>query len=688
MESETPRYYEFGGYRLDQRRRVLENAAGELIGLSARAFDTLVFFLQNPGTVIDRETLLKAVWPGAIVDENNLSQAVTALRRALGSGVILTVARQGYQFTAEIRTTDDASVSVSARACDEAEPELSAAAESAKDHDESAAESVIVAGKAFSRQSARRFVRVFAVACLIALILTFIVSINRMAVSPGRDATGSLATGQDVTPAGIAVRALPRVAVLPCENFGPDPDGPLSASAFHVELLSRLSDLSGLVVVPRSAVLSYAESGVPISQMADELDVAGVMECSVRSDSGRVVVTASFIDPVSSSTVWSEQYGSDSWDVGRIIEAQADIASNIAGRLQADIPASELRRIESVPTDSYAAYAHFIQAQSLVYESGTSEAYFAHLDQAIEADPDFALAYIERASGHMGRVGLANISPAAGIDVGAELGLLRRDAERALAIDPDLGRPHALLAAFHVYSGDMDSAAAHVSRALQLAPNDRLVLGGGAFLYFMEGRRAEARELLDRYAQLDSASAGGVFFYVDAYFFYLAGDLGAAAERARRIVQSNPASGIARADLGYYEALRGSDAAERELRLADGLEASFPNVGRPGFLARLTYSYHRIGLHDDAEEAFDRLLRALGDDRQLDLNPVEWMLAYLGIGKVEEALDWAARAASSPLPPGPVPQLELMLNAFEDPVLERPEFLELRRKLGYQDPGI
>lgn len=670
----TPRYFEFEGFRLDRGRRLLVDAAGEPVGLTTKAFDTLVYFLQHPGEVIDRATLLDAVWPNAVVDENNLSQAIAVLRRALGQELIITVARQGYQFVADVRAVDGPGPEVGRVAEDGSEGPLSAGSEAGRARAETAP-----VFRSFLRR--RHLVAVTSATALVAALAIGVTLISdEETYDPAEPQASEPVSGASF--GAPLARSPPRVAVLPCENFGPSPDDPLSGSAFHIELLNRLSNLSGLHVIARSSVMQYAEARPPMSEIASELNVAAVMECSVRSAGGRVVITASLIDSVTNVPIWSDQYPMDSEDLTETIASQADIAMNIADQLRAEISPAEQRKIEALPTESFEAYAHFIRAQSLVPESGNaSQAYFALIDQAIEADPEFALAYAHRASAHMGRVRLASVSPSAGVDLDAELELLRRDAERALAIAPDLGPAHALLAAFNLFRGDTDVARALLARALDLAPNDRSVLGIGIFFHLSEGRPARARELLDRYARLDPRG-------FDGYVFYMAGDLDTAAERARRVVESNPALAIARADLGYYEALRGNrDRAVHNLRIADGLDTDFPGAGgRGGFLARLAYAYGRLGLHDDAQDAFDRLNAIVTDKRQL--NAVAWLTAYLGIGDLGRALEWATLAASSPLPPGPMPQLELMLNTFHDPVLERPEFLELRVRLGYRDESV
>jgi Tol biopolymer transport system component/DNA-binding winged helix-turn-helix (wHTH) protein len=95
--------YEFGEFRLEPHRRRLIRTDGEPLAVSGKAFDVLVYLVERAGQLVTRTTLAEAMWPSVVVEENNLSQAVSVLRRALGDGFITTVARRGYQFTAAVR---------------------------------------------------------------------------------------------------------------------------------------------------------------------------------------------------------------------------------------------------------------------------------------------------------------------------------------------------------------------------------------------------------------------------------------------------------------------------------------------------------------------------------------------------------------------------------------------------------
>ncbi|HEX5458984.1 MAG TPA: winged helix-turn-helix domain-containing protein [Steroidobacteraceae bacterium] len=114
--------YEFGGFRLDTVLQVLVSPTGEIIALPGRAYDVLRYLVERGGELVDKGSLMRAVWPSAVVEDNNLNQCILTLRRALGESAgerrfILTVPGRGFKFVAPVRaipaTGEDASSSLS-----------------------------------------------------------------------------------------------------------------------------------------------------------------------------------------------------------------------------------------------------------------------------------------------------------------------------------------------------------------------------------------------------------------------------------------------------------------------------------------------------------------------------------------------------------------------------------------------
>jgi len=649
--------FEFGEFVLDRRRRQLRRVDGDPVAVHAKAFDTLVYFLEHPGQVVDRSTLLEALWPDTIVEENNLSQAVAALRRVLGEGYILTVPRRGYQFAADVREL----------AQSEAPPPT--------DH---------VSGDADAQPASAdpprptRSMR-YALAALSGVAI----GVFAFAVY-GPDVTDATRQGAGAGPAAppAAVRAgdisPPKVAVLPCENLSPDPRDAWFASGIHEEILNQLTKLSGVRVIARTSVRQYAGSRLAISQIARELDAAAVMECSVRFAGTKIRVTAQLVDPATDAHIWSHAYPGDLGDLGGVFAMQADIATSIARALDAELEDAETRRLQGTPTESPEAYVAFLKSSE-----GSSAERLAHLDRAIEIDPDFGPAYAARGLIRLGRAWEAETPGGQALDFATELQLAIADADRALSIDADLGLAHVVAAARHLTPVvDRPRLQAALDRALALSPNHVPVLHLIAGGYLGTLRVAEARALLRRIVQLDPYAGLNPAMREIGEFLFLAGDPAGSVDLERRYIEREPTAASRHHVVAFHEALRGRTAEARQaLQVAERLLDASGDTGvyRLGYM--VTYTYYRLGQPADARRAFDRFVAPARDD---ELVPMMWVLAYLGIGEVDRAYEWAATMEARPRVPWPTPELWLVLNPMDDPDLDSPRFLELRRKLGYR----
>src|SRR3954451_16841003 len=108
MADGSTRLYEFGDFRLDRNKRLLLRHDGTLVPLAAKAFETLAYLVERAGSVVDKDELMRAVWPDTAVEENNLTQNISLLRRLFGEGrgehrYIATVPGRGYQLVATVR---------------------------------------------------------------------------------------------------------------------------------------------------------------------------------------------------------------------------------------------------------------------------------------------------------------------------------------------------------------------------------------------------------------------------------------------------------------------------------------------------------------------------------------------------------------------------------------------------------
>ena len=120
MTKQPKHFYEFGDFRIDVSERTLLGRSGVVVQLTPKAFDTLLLLVENGGHVLGKRELMEKVWPESFVEENNLAQNISVLRKALGEGArgvkyIETVPKRGYRFVGGVRETWDESVDVLVR---------------------------------------------------------------------------------------------------------------------------------------------------------------------------------------------------------------------------------------------------------------------------------------------------------------------------------------------------------------------------------------------------------------------------------------------------------------------------------------------------------------------------------------------------------------------------------------------
>jgi TolB-like protein len=179
------------------------------------------------------------------------------------------------------------------------------------------------------------------------------------------------------------------IAVLPFENLSPDPDNAYFAAGIHEEIINQLVKIRDLSVIARTSVMQYAGVHKPIVEIANDLNVSTVMAGRVRYAGNRVRITAQLIDGESGTNLWSEAYEED---LENVFGIQLDIATQIAGTLEAELSPTERERIARRATDSPEAYTHYLRALNSWGTFAPTSAIHRELEAAVELDPDFAAA--------------------------------------------------------------------------------------------------------------------------------------------------------------------------------------------------------------------------------------------------------------------------------------------------------
>lgn len=300
---------------------------------------------------------------------------------------------------------------------------------------------------------------------------------------------------------------IPTVAVLPFANISSDPDAIHFVAGMYDTLLTQLAHLGGLKVISRASVSDYHHGPRDWSAIGKALGAAHVVEGSVQRAGRRVRVNVKLIEADSHRHVWAETYDRTLADVFAI---QSDLSRHIAQAVRVALSPSESQRLAQVPTPSPEAYDLYLRAVALERDDRFTARTLARtqtlLEQALQVDPDFALALAALSRVHTYHVD-------AGFDVSPQrLQQARERAEQALAQDPDLAEAHWALALYFYYGFlDFERALTELDRVLVLQPHQAEAHAYRGFVLRRAGRPVEALQSLRQSLERDPRNAATIY---------------------------------------------------------------------------------------------------------------------------------------------------------------------------------
>lgn len=291
------------------------------------------------------------------------------------------------------------------------------------------------------------------------------------------------------------------IAVLAFENMSPDPENAFFAEGISEEILNVLSSIDGLRVASRTSAFSFANTNTPIPEIAAQLDVAHILEGSVRKQGMRVRITAQLIDASTDTHLWSASYDRNLDD---IFAVQEEIAVAISEALMGALGMGQIT--VSAPTDDMAAYELFLRGRQLFYQRGeadTLENSIEDLQAAVVRDPEFAEAWSYLAASLRTQTGYKLMDVAT---AGVYIRQSRDAADRALVLDPTQALAVAVLGQIARDTDRLEEIVL-LDRAVALAPDDAGIIMWAAETLFHAGAYLDAAlPLYERAYRLDPLS--------------------------------------------------------------------------------------------------------------------------------------------------------------------------------------
>ena len=421
MDQQDNQSYEFGRFRLKVAERVLLRE-GEPVPLTPKVFDILVTLVQHGGQVVSKDDLMKRVWPNTFVEEGNLTQNISLLRKALGEtpgGVqfIETVPRRGYRFVGEsIHPAGNGNGNLSARA----------------------PEPVVSIPNTASRPAGSKRTPLFAlVAGLVVISIIGVVYFT----SSGKAGNSS---------------AIQSIAVLPFVDEPADPDAEYINDKIAESLINSLSKLPQLRVVPRGVVAGYKGKELDPRKVGQELNVQAVVTGKLRRHGDIISIQADLIDVNNVAQLWGQHYDHTLSDA---LLVQDDISRDIFENLRLKLNVEEKKQLE--------AYGLYLKGRN-AWNKRTSDALQQAIDyfnQAIAIDQNYGAAYAGLADCYNMLVVYGRLDPTEGFPKAKEA------ATKALEIDENSAEAHTSMA-FIKFRWDWDRTATEreFQEAIQLKP--------------------------------------------------------------------------------------------------------------------------------------------------------------------------------------------------------------------------
>ena len=430
---------------------------GQPAWLGARAFDLALVLLEHRERVLGKDELLSLVWPGVVVEENNLTVQISALRKLFGAAAIATVAGRGYRFVQpglEIQALGASSTSTS-------NPALALAIPTAPD---SASPKIAALTPPAPNPIAS------------APVLR----------APERRKSSATVDGH------LPLPEKPSIAILPFVNISGDAEQSYFTDGLTEDITTDLSRFRSLFVIARNSAFTYQGRGVDVREVASELGVRYVLEGSARRSGARVRVNAQLIDAISGNHLWADKYDRVIEDIFKL---QDDLAHSIVAAIATQVQMAEQSTARRLRPGNLRAHdmAMRANANSLEANRRNDRALWmqalGEARQALAMDANNLLAHLVIAEIQTKNVGVPQFADG---DLKAYWKEGISCTGRAMELDPADSRAYGWAGFLMAVAGFYDEGLAYARQGLALNPNDCITLSNLAATEVWSGEHQDA----------------------------------------------------------------------------------------------------------------------------------------------------------------------------------------------------
>jgi serine/threonine-protein kinase len=644
MNEPQTQIYEFDDFRIDASKRLLTKGNGKPLPLTPKAFDTLLYLVRHRGKVIEKDRLMREIWTDTVVEENNLSQNISILRRTLGEKpgegrFIATVPGRGFRFLPEVRAVPEKVVAPVSDFGEAENLESEISNPKSQTSPDSRPKNAV--------QKTNRFRYAIAAALIIL-------------------AVGSLGfylwRGANIKPVRAPIKS---IAVLPFKPLVMENRDEALEIGMADTLISRLGSNREIVVRPLSSVRRFGNPEQDALIAGRALGVESVLDGSVQRWGDKIRVNVRLVSVTDGTLLWTEAFDEKFTDIFVVQDA---ISNKVAAALAVRLGTDDKRRLTKRYTENAEAYQFYLRGRFQVFKLTPPEiqAGIAYFQQAIDIDPNYALAYAGLADAYR--------SLAVGIEMTpTELfPKSKAAANKAVEIDDALSDGHAALG-MTLFWGEWDwkGAENQFRRALELNPNDVNAHLFYAHLLSNTGRHAEALAEVKIARELDPLFpfAGAL----EGLFLIHAGRTDEALDRLNKTLELAPNfwmphlfASIAYIEKGMYRE------AVAEARRAKQFSPAQTNSN-----AYESYALAKSGKLAEGQAALDELLK-LSTARFIP--PSHIALAFNGLGETDKTLEWLEKGYEQRDPKMAFLKVDPKWNNLRSD----PRFIELMRRMKFE----